>query len=84
MDRKVNLLELKNLSKSLSLNKAAGPDEITNEILKELIEIIGEYIVDLYNDWLSNGKIEKEVLIGLVTLLYKKGDKMKSENTSLC
>ena len=53
----------------LSLNKAAGPDEITNEILKELIEIIGEYIVDLYNDWLSNGKIEKEVLLGLVTLL---------------
>ena len=64
----------------LSLNKAAGPDEITNEILKELIEIIGEYIVDLYNDWLSNGKIEKEVLIGLVTFLYKNGDKMKSEN----
>ena len=55
MDRKITLLELKTLIKSISLNKAAGPDEITNEMLKDLIEIIGSYIVDLFNEWLSNG-----------------------------
>ena len=42
LNRKITLLELKQLSKLLSLNKATGPDEMTNEILKELIEIIGE------------------------------------------
>ena len=55
LDRKITLLELKILIKSISLNKAAGPDEITNEMLKDLIEIIGSYIVDLFNEWLSNG-----------------------------
>ena len=55
MDRKITLLELKALSKVLSLNKTPGPDEITNEMLKDLIEIIGSYIVDLFNEWLSNG-----------------------------
>ena len=51
------------------MNKTPGPDEITNEMLKDLIEIIGSYIVDLFNEWLSNGEIEEEVLIWLVTLL---------------
>ncbi len=54
---------------SLSKNKAAGPDEITNEMLVMLSDIIVEQIVDLFNKWLKEGSIDEEVIEGVVVVL---------------
>ena len=43
-------------------------------MLKELNDIINEYLVILFNKWLDNGIIEEELIEGLVILLYKKGE----------
>ena len=53
--------------------KREGEDEIKNELLKELNDIICEYLVILFNKWIDNGIIEEEGINGLVILLYKKG-----------
>ena len=57
----------------MSKGKREGEDEIKNELLKELNDIICEYLVMLFNKLIDNGIIEEEVINGLVILLYKKG-----------
>ncbi len=42
IDRRTNINEVKSAIKSISKGKREGPDEIKNELLKELIDIISE------------------------------------------
>ena len=65
---------------SLSKNKAAGHDEITNEMLVVLLDTIIDQIIDLFNKWLKEGSIDEEIIEGVVAMLYKNGDRNKPEN----
>ena len=49
--------EVKVVLKSLPLGKAAGPDGVSNRILKELADIISLPFFDLFNQSLALGEV---------------------------
>ena len=69
----------KQLSK-LNPGKAAGPDNLTSRILKELHNEIAPILTDIYNTSLSEGTVPKDWKNAYVTPVYKKGPKSKPEN----
>ena len=74
-----NLLVSKQLSK-LNPGKAAGPDDLTSRILKELQNEIAPILTDIFNTSLSEGTVPKDWNNAYVTPVYKKGPKSKPEN----
>ena len=69
----------KQLSK-LNPGKAAGPDNLTSRILKELHSEIAPILTDIFNTSLSEGTVPKDWKNAYVTPVYKKGPKSKPEN----
>ena len=69
----------KQLSK-LNPGKAAGPDNLTSRILKELHSEIAPILTDIFNSSLLEGAVPKEWKNANVTPVYKKGPKSKPEN----
>ena len=71
------------MSKQLSnLNpgKAAGPDNLTSRILKELHNEIASMISDIFNTSLGEVIVPDDWRNATVTPVYRKGLKTKSEN----
>ena len=69
----------KQLSK-LNPGKAAGPDNLTSRILKELHNEIAPMLSDIFNTSLREGKVPDDWRNASVTPVYKKGLKTKAEN----
>ena len=65
--------------KELKINKANGPDNISNRILKETAEVMAVPLSKLFNKILISGfpRIWKEAKI---TPIHKKSDKQSKEN----
>jgi len=68
------LSELKEIIKKLKRRKAAGPDEIPIEILKELTDKNLKRILKTIIHWWTEENISEEELKARVVLIYKKGD----------
>ena len=66
--------EVKVVLKSLPLGKAAGPDGVSNRILKELADIISLPFFDLFNQSLALGKVPESLKRSHVTPVPKSGD----------
>ena len=69
----------KQLSK-LNPGKAAGPDNLTFRILKELHSEVAPMLTDIYNSSLCKGKVPDDWRNASVSPVYKKGAKTKAEN----
>ena len=76
----IELWEIKAIIKRLKRRKAAGPDEIPVELLKELGEEGLWEIRNVLNEWWNAEEIPEEQLRARVVLIYKKGDTSKFEN----
>jgi len=61
--------------KTLKINKAPGPDQIRNELLKELQVQIAPLLCTLFNNYLNTGVIDVELIAGKISMLYKKDDR---------
>ncbi|XP_053383663.1 uncharacterized protein LOC123535923 [Mercenaria mercenaria] len=59
---------------SLTLGKAAGPDNINNRVLKELSQELAKPLCDLFNYSLSIGKVPTEWKLANVCAIFKKND----------
>ena len=70
---------LKKLNK-LDITKSQGPDEIGPRILKELSREIVKPLTILYKNLLKQGKVPDEWKRGIITAIYKKGDKKDPGN----
>ena len=64
----------------LNPGKAAGPDNISPRVLKELHNEIAPILTDIFNTSLSEGIVPDDWKNAYVTLVYKKGPKCKPEN----
>lgn len=53
-------LELEHLGKQLKNGKAPGPDGIPNEVLKTVIEVYPEILLDVFNSCLKKGEFPKK------------------------
>ena len=76
----IEIWEIKAIIKKLKRRKAAGPDEIPVELLKELGEEGLWEIKNLLNEWWRAEEIPEEQMRARVVLIYKKGDTSKFEN----
>ena len=67
--------------KELPNNKAPGPDELSNEMLKEAPEVLIEILLEALNTALTSDTPLPEIFKhGFVHLLFKKGDPTKHSN----
>ncbi|KAA5557034.1 hypothetical protein F3G48_33075, partial [Pseudomonas aeruginosa] len=55
--------------------KAPGPDGISNEILRNIKEILLPVLTGIFNDIMNTETIPQQWTEFLIILLYKKGDK---------
>ena len=67
----------------LNPGKAAGPDNISPHILKELHNEIAPILTDIFNTSLSEGIVPDDWKNAYVTPVYKKGSKCKPEKYRL-
>ena len=66
--------EVETTLKSLQTGKAAGPDSISNKLLKELAQPLSFPLTDLFNYSLAQGKVPDLWKQANVTPIYKKDD----------
>ena len=73
---------IKQLSK-LNPGKAAGPDNLTSRILKELHSEVAPMLSDIFNSSLREGEVPDDWRNASVSPVYKKGAKTNAENYRL-
>ncbi len=76
----VTLEECLSALNSFKRNKSAGIDGLPYEFYQCFWDILGSDLVDVYNDCLSRGSLSFSQRTGLITLLYKKNDKLDTKN----
>ena len=76
MNKKITVKEVENCIEKNGNNKVPGPDEITNEMLKEGKELIKERLSEVMNDMKDNTmEIPENWKVGEIISFYKgKGD----------
>ncbi|GBG77807.1 hypothetical protein CBR_g25738 [Chara braunii] len=80
MDRPVTLKELTQTLKSMVRGKSPGVDGLTVEFYSANWGVIGPLLVELYNEGLIGGRLGKGMTHGVITVLFKKGDKYEVRN----
>ena len=76
----VTKIEVKELIVNLPSGKAAGYDEVSNEMLKVLADVISDPLSILINKCLSKGVFPDCLKVAQVVPLYKDEDDSKAEN----
>ena len=71
---------VKKLLQSLSLNKAAGPDQISPMVLKNLADVLSKHLSIIFQQSIDTGTVPSQWKTALVTPIFKKGDKHKPAN----
>ena len=69
---------IEKLLKNIDSNKACGPDNIPAQFLKECAEEITDAFVQLFSASLKQGKVPEDWKKGIVTPIYKGGNKPRS------
>ena len=72
--------EIKNIIKSLKIEKASGPDFMENEFIKLFLDELLSPLEILFNKTLEKEKMPKQWYEAEIIILHKKGDKRKIEN----
>ena len=84
----ITLEECTTALNSFSNNKSPGVDGLTYEFYKTFWDCIGPDLVTVINDSFNNGQLSLSQRTGVISLLYKKGDKLETKNwrpiTLLC
>ena len=76
----IDINGVEKLLSNLKVNKAAGPDELSGHLLKELAKEIAPILTAIFTQSLKTGTLPKDWLTANVAPIYKKGDKNKAEN----
>ncbi|KAI8430992.1 hypothetical protein MSG28_001085 [Choristoneura fumiferana] len=75
MEPKILPKEVEKAIYSQKMEKAPGPDKVTNELLKGTLEELLPIITSLFNEILATGLIPLQWKISNIILIYKKGHK---------
>ncbi|GBG60582.1 hypothetical protein CBR_g8604 [Chara braunii] len=80
LDRPVSLEELTQTVKSMAKGKSPGIDGLSVEFYIAAWGTIGPKLVELYNQILVGGRLGKGITHGVISMLFKKGDKSEVRN----
>ena len=72
--------ECKSALHKMKNNKSPGVDGLPYEFYRQFWPILGSDLVDVYNECFTSGKLSFSQRTGLITLLYKRGDKLDTKN----
>lgn len=70
----IELTEVVHIIKNLSTNKSAGLDQITAQLLKENVDILGPILCNIFNHCIQNEIYPSILKIAKVIPVYKNGD----------
>ena len=68
------------LLKNLKPDKAAGPDQLTPRLLKELAEVLASPLAVIFQNSIDAGCVPTQWREAVVTPIFKKGDKHEAAN----
>ena len=77
---KVTLAECTQALKSFKCNKSPGLDGLPSEFYRMFWDLIGPDMVATFNDSFTRGLLSFSQRTGLITLLYKKHDRLDTKN----
>ncbi|GBG74199.1 hypothetical protein CBR_g17911 [Chara braunii] len=80
LDRPLTLVELKEAIQKMARGKSPGDDGLPIEFFEATWEQVGPILLNLFNGVLEGGRLTKDMCRGVITLLYKKGDKLNVRN----
>ncbi|GBG72440.1 hypothetical protein CBR_g12016 [Chara braunii] len=80
LDRPITLEETTQTLKSMARGKSPGMDGLTVEFYSQCWGVMGPPLVEVYNGVLTGGKLGKRMTHGVISLLFKKGDKAEVRN----
>ena len=72
--------DINQIIKSLNINKAKGPDEISAKFVKISADIIDCHIANIINKDISNNKFSENAKTTTVRSIFKKGDRTEIKN----
>ena len=77
LDCPITIDELSKVLKNLKLNKTAGPDLLPNEIYKLMLseEVMLSTLLVIFNKIITTGCFPEQWMEGIVTLIFKKGNR---------
>jgi Endonuclease/Exonuclease/phosphatase family./Reverse transcriptase (RNA-dependent DNA polymerase). len=79
-DAPLTVYEIIQAIQHLRLNTSPGIDGITNEFYKQNIEEMAPILLDIYEDWFKKGELGNSQKMGIICLIYKKGDREDIQN----
>ena len=79
-DRDLTEEELRKAVLSMENDKSPGIDGLTNNFYKHFLPILGEKLTQVYNYAFRSGQLSVSQRRGVITLLFKKGDRTLLKN----
>ena len=80
LDSAITVDELEKATYVLKPNKASGLDSLSNEMILELFKVNKELLLILFNGVFKNTQKIDQWSVGLISPIYKSGDKMNTGN----
>ena len=80
LDETISLAEIESMTKLLQSKKAPGPDKIRNEMLKAGLQYLKTALCKLFNLILKSGFFPSSWCEGIITPIYKSGNKNDPSN----
>ncbi|GBG59413.1 hypothetical protein CBR_g38439 [Chara braunii] len=80
LDRTFTVEELSQSLKSMAKGKSPGVDGLSVEFYATNWGVLDPLLVELYNEVLVGGKLGKGMTHGVITVMFKKGDKSEVRN----
>ncbi|GBG77079.1 hypothetical protein CBR_g23405 [Chara braunii] len=80
LDRPVTVLEAHEALKAMASGKAPGDDGLPSELFLVIWDVVGDSLVEIYNEVLLGGKLAANMSRGIISVLFKKGDKSEIRN----
>ncbi|KAJ8034902.1 hypothetical protein HOLleu_21924 [Holothuria leucospilota] len=80
LDEPISLVELNKAVSRAASNKSPGSDGLPYEFYSSFIDILGNDLVDVFNDTFHSGTLSESQRMGIITLIPKKGDTTNASN----